>query len=108
MKKIYILSSLWMAPVFANPVDEALLVKCQLLGHSVYYSCIATPPLTSEQQSYCLSIYSQYNAELVLLNVPYPLLPTHEPSPFSWSPYDVCRYETAFMVLFDLCPSSII
>ena len=87
--------------------EEALLISCQTLGHSIYHSCIATPPATSSQVSYCTSTYSSYSKCLQGLNAPLPMLIATSPSPYSWSPYDICRYEPAFVAMFDLCPSVI-
>jgi len=89
----------------ADVADEALLINVQSQGHTVFYSCIQTPPTTAAQATYCAGIYSSYVVSLQALNAPLPMVHSIDPSPFSWSPYDICRFDTANLALFDLCPS---
>ena len=88
-----------------NVVNEALLINCQAQGHKVFYSCIQIPPTTTEKATYCAGIYSSYLGCSQKLNAPLPMVVSLTGSPFLWSPYDICRFEVASLVLFDLCPS---
>jgi hypothetical protein len=90
---------------FTIVMNEGVLVSAQSQGHTIYYSCIATPPVSTQQIAACSVMYKAYNSTLQLLNAPLPIMPSLDPSPFSWSPYDVCRFETGHMALLDLCPS---
>jgi hypothetical protein len=86
------------ATVFADPVDEALLDSSQAQGTHIYQACIVTPPVTAPQKAICAGLYSTYISSLTTLNLPYPLIPTIDPDPYAWSPYDICRYETGHVV----------
>lgn len=90
--------------VYAIIPNEALLLSCQKQGCTIYTSCIMIPPITIHQASYCSVLYAKYLTCLQALNAPLPMLQSHHPSPYAWSPYDICRFETATVVI-SLCPS---
>lgn len=110
MKKYFLL--LYLASTTSvygvSTINNVLLLKCQTLGHLIFNSCIVVPPTTIEQTAYCTTIYLSYNSCLQLLNNPLPMIITREPSPFTWSPYDICRFEPANLAMFDLCPSTLL
>ena len=83
---------------FGSVADEALIQSAKAKGSTVYYSCIVTPPTSDEQYAWCLGVYYTYVASLQVVNAPYPLSPSITPSKYSWSPFDICRYETSHLV----------
>ena len=95
---------------FSSPINEALLAASKDKGTVVYTTCILTPPVTPEQTTICVALYTTYISSLQALNAPFPLIPSTTPSPYIWSPYDVCKYEPTHFV-FDFpatqpyCPS---
>ncbi len=105
MKKTLILFAL-IHYASASPVDEVLLKSCQATGHVLYSTCVATPPVTPEQVAACTALYSQYMICSTSLNAPQPMLPSKSPDPYTWSPYDPCRFEVHHYILWDICPSS--
>lgn len=86
-----------------TPALEALLVSCQVTGHSLYDSCVITPPTNPAT---CTSLLATYMACSKTLNSPYPMLISKDPDPYSWSPFDPCRFEVQKVILWDICPSS--
>ena len=91
-------------------IDEIIMAKTRTQGRLVYTTCIVTPPLTPPQQAYCGSIYASYVSSQQALNAPLPLMLAMDQSPYSWSQYDVCRYEPSQMafdnpVVQPFCPS---
>lgn len=84
--------------IFASPFDEAVLASAYSQGVNIYNTCIATPPIEPDAIAYCTTTYIVYVVTLDILNAPYPSIPSTDPSPYSWSPYDICKYEVAHMV----------
>ncbi|MCC2624315.1 MAG: hypothetical protein K0R14_188 [Burkholderiales bacterium] len=85
--------------IIASPViDEALLNVARVKGVAVYTACIMTPPSTPAQAAACAALYAIYVASLQAVNAPFPLVVSTTPSPYLWSPYDVCRYEPTHFV----------
>ena len=83
----------------ASPViDEVLLNIARVKGVAVYTACILNPPSTPAQIAACEAMYLAYVAALQAINAPFPLVRSMSPSLYSWSRYDVCRYETAHFV----------
>ena len=82
----------------ASPVDEAMLASAYAQGVTIYHACIVPPPADPDAVAYCTTIYATYVATLSALNAPFPLFVSLDPSPYSWSLYDICKYETAHMV----------
>lgn len=116
MKKlIFILSSVLALNCNAVVVDggiiaEANLVAAHAAGMNVYNRCILIPPVTKPQIAICNGLQSTYYATLVSANSPLPLLINPYPSPYSWSPYDICRYEPSVLIFpaeggTPICPS---
>ena len=66
---------------------------------NLYFRCFVTN-LTGEPKviATCTTLYTTYNATLTTINAPLPIVPSIDPSPYSWSPFDICRYETAHLV----------
>lgn len=92
--------------VYGLSIDnEALLIECQAVGHTLYSSCIATPPATPAQAGVCSAIYANYLKCATLLNAPYPLIISRDPDLYTWSPYDPCRFEIGHQILIDICPT---
>lgn len=81
----------------ASPADEAVLASAYSQGVNIYNTCIAVPPIDPDQVAYCTSIYTAYVVTLSILNAPFPIVPSLDPSPYSWSPFDICKYEVAHM-----------
>lgn len=91
---------------------EAQLATAKSAGSTVYYTCILTPPVTTAQELMCDGLYSTYKSALSALNAPYPILISSSPSIYSWSPYDICRYEGSHFVFpptggFPICIATI-
>ena len=84
--------------VNADPIDEALILAASSAGNKVYFGCIVTPPVTSAQKAICAGLYTTYNTALRAVNATLPLVPSLDPDPYAWSPYDICRYETGHIV----------
>ncbi len=93
-----ILSLLLVQNVYSTTIDEAAIAVAKSKGSTVYASCIVTPPVTPEQQAWCASVYAVYLSDLQVVNAPYPIAPAVTPSPYSFSQYDICKYETAAFV----------
>lgn len=90
--------------------DEAFVEMAKQRGTYVYYTCILTPPISSDQEALCFTLYTRYVDSLKLLNSAYPLVVSTDPSPYTISPYDVCKYETGHIVFGNklvkpYCPS---
>lgn len=100
IKKIHLIFIWLYIPtiVFADPASEALIMAARAKGTAVYGGCILKPPTTPPEVAYCSGIYSIYVAALQAINAPLPLAPTMTPSQYSWSPYDLCKYETSHFV----------
>lgn len=96
--KILILAVAMSNGAIASPADEALVASAYVQGANIYNTCIATPPVDPDLVAYCTSIYTAYVMTLNSVNAPLPILPAVDPSPYAWSPYDICRYEVAHMV----------
>lgn len=93
--------------------NEALLALAKTQGTNVYHECILTPPVTPQQKAFCSALYAVYKIYITALNTPYPLVIAVEPDPYSWSPYDICRYEVGHMVFGDegiepYCPTNLL
>lgn len=91
-------------------IAEANLVAAHAAGMSVYNSCILIPPVTKPQIAICEGLQRSYYATLVSANAPLPLIINPYPSPYSWSPYDICRYEPSVLIFpaeggTPICPS---
>jgi len=82
--------------------DELLLANCHLQGHTVYNLCIKSVPAKE-----CPDLYANYVGCLHKLNLPYRMKISRDSSPYSYSPYDICKFETAHIVVLDLCPSNL-
>lgn len=82
----------------ATPADEALVASAYAQGVIIYNSCIAIPPADPNVVAYCTTLYVAYISTLNLVNAPLPTPISSDPSPYSWSPFDICRYEVAHMV----------
>jgi hypothetical protein len=105
MKKLLgliILSSVSYADLIS---DTALTATAHGQAQSIKSGCIDSPPITPWQISWCTSTYGSYTANLQTLNLPYPISTSTDGyvSPYSWSPYDICRFETGRVVSMDLC-----
>lgn len=83
---------------FASPMDKAVLASAYSQGVTIYHTCIVPPPSDPTTAAYCTTIYTTYVVTLGVLNAPFPLIISLDPSPYVWSPYDICRYEVAHMV----------
>ena len=86
---------------YANTPDEVLLQAAKSSGITVYHACIETPPVTAEQVAVCTNLYGNYVTALTTVNMPEKLIPSIDPDPYAWSPYDICRYETGHIVFGD-------
>lgn len=100
MKKLIFFYSLLVTYVYAaEPViSEAQLLAARSAGNTVYRKCILIPPVTKPQIAICKGLDSAYNSALSALNAPFPLVVSTSPSMYSWSPYDICRYEPSHFV----------
>ena len=78
--------------------DEALIASAYNEGTNIYNLCIVKPPATPDAVATCTGLYSAYTNTLSLVNAPLPIVISLDPSPYSSSPFDICRYETAHMV----------
>lgn len=95
---------------FCDPFDEALMAVAHSDGITVYTTCIVTPPTDPIKEAACLVLYNKFQASLQAVNAPFPIVPSLTPSPYAWSPYDICRYETSHFVFnitlgFPVCPA---
>lgn len=92
-----------------DPANEALIATAYSQGMVVYDSCILIPPVTKPQKAICAAFYQTYNTALQAVNAPFPLVVSLDPSPYDWSSYDICRYETAHLIFtpltFPVCPT---
>lgn len=99
MKNKIILSSLFLIALTAYAeIGDVELKSAQKAGNVVYVSCILVPPLTKPQIAYCNKLYSKYVSQLGAVAAPAILGLSQEKSPYSISPYDVCRYDAAHFV----------
>jgi hypothetical protein len=98
---LFIICCMTVVTVFADPSNEVLLTSSHEQGTHIYQTCIVTPPVTASQKALCAGLYSTYMSSLTKLNSAYPLTPTINPDPYSWSQYDICRYETSHAVFGD-------
>ena len=111
MQKVLLLSFLTMINLPALAINEMLLEIVKSQGSRVFFTCVVTPPETPP--SICSKLYARYLANLSALNAPNPLVLSIDPDPYSWSPFDICRYETEHIVFGDelivpYCPTLII
>lgn len=90
----------------ASEIEEAMLISCQGTGHALYSSCVVVPPVTPEQVAFCTSLLTQYTACSTTLNQPEIMVLSKDPDPYSWSPYDPCRFEVQHHILGDICPNT--
>lgn len=97
-KSLLILAFSSVINAFAGGIDEVELALAATEGTIVYYTCIATPPVSVDQQAVCLALYTKYVATITAINAPYPLVPSIDADPYAWSPYDICRYEVGHIV----------
>ncbi len=79
-------------------VDEALIALANKQGVNIHNMCIAKPPVKPDAIAACATLYTRYTATLNAVNAPLAIVPSIDPSPYSWSPFDICRYEVAHMV----------
>ena len=79
-------------------VDEAIVALANKQGVNIYNMCIAIPPIDPDIVTSCTGLYVAYTATLSAVNAPLSIAPSIDPSPYSWSPFDICRYEVAHMV----------
>ena len=93
-----LLTSTLSSHVMATAVDEAMTALATTQGKAIYDLCIANPPVEPKVIATCTTLYTTYNATLTTINAPLPIVPSIDPSPYSWSPFDICRYETAHLV----------
>ncbi len=101
IKNLYVITIFFILvnSAIASPViDEVLLNVARVKGTAVYTACILTPPSTLAQAAACVALYAVYIASLQAVNAPFPLVISTTPSPYLWSPYDVCRYEPTHSV----------
>ena len=96
--KLLLISLIMTNHAMATPADEAMVDSAYAQGANIYNSCIAVPPADPNVLAYCTTLYVTYLSTLSLVNAPFPILPSSDPSPYSWSPFDICRYEVAHMV----------
>ena len=83
---------------YADPASEALIAVAKAKGQVVYSACIVTPPIEPDQIAFCTTAYAIYLSSLQAVNAPLPIAPALTPSPYAWSPYDLCRFETSHFV----------
>lgn len=107
---LIILSIITIKMSYPNPIDEAFVASAKVNGVIVYNSCVLIPPATPQQQTWCTGVYAKYINSLQIVNSPLPLLFSTTPSAYSWSPFDICRYETSHFVfdnpaVLPYCPS---
>lgn len=86
-------------------VDEALLISCQASGHLLYSNCVIKPPIKPDDVAVCATLKTTYLICLGKLNLPYPLVPSLDPDPYSNNPFTPCHYETSHAILYDICPN---
>jgi hypothetical protein len=96
--------------VVASSLNESALAVAKAVGTNVYFSCIVNPPSNPDQQGYCAGLYATYVLKEQILNAPLPLVPSKDPSPYAWSPYDICRFEVGHLIfgnklVLPYCPS---
>lgn len=91
--------------VAVNSMDEAVLISCQTTGHTLYYNCVAKPPTSPDEVAACTALKIKYLVCLTKLTIPYPLTPSLDPDPYSYSPFTPCKFETGHLILFDICPN---
>lgn len=96
--KLYLLLAILANSSIASPIDEAELISAYNQGVTIYHTCIVPPPSDPTTAAYCSTIYTIYVATLATLNAPFPIIVSIDPSPYAWSPYDICKYEVAHMV----------
>lgn len=96
--KLYVLSAMIAGNSIASPIDEAVLASAYSQGVTIYHTCIVPPPADPTAAAYCTTIYTAYVVTLGILNAPFPLVVSLDPSPYAMSPYDICKYEVAHMV----------
>ena len=86
--------------IFADPINETLLETVKAIGTTIFVSCILTPPVdpTGSQQAMCAGLYATYIVKEQALNTPLPLMLAKDPSPYVWSPFDICRFETGHLI----------
>lgn len=83
--------------------DELLLTSCQAIGHSLYHTCILTPPHSPEQLTTCVGLKASYIGCLQSLKAPVPLEPASSPDPYLPSLFSPCSFATGQLVMWDLC-----
>lgn len=116
-KIIFLLSVVVITSSNANAVvvvggAEAIanLAAAHAAGMQVYTKCILIPPLTKPQIAICEGLDNVYHATLIAAASPMPLLPNPYPSPYTISPFDICRFEPSVLVFpieggTPICPS---
>ncbi len=82
---------------------SVLLLVCQTNGIGLYNQCVVTPPVTPQQISACTTLKSTYLLCLQQLNLPYPLINSLDPDPYSGTPFTPCTYETGHLILPGIC-----
>jgi len=83
--------------------DIALLTICQGLGHSLYFSCVVNTPKTKEEIAACIVKKASYEICLIKINQPYPVVKAMDPDLYSYSLFSPCKYETGYLVMYDIC-----
>lgn len=110
-KLLYICINLFINYSFSNNqiiIDEELLISCQLAGHSLFNACVKIPPTTPEQITLCEGMRTSYLSCSLLLSNKHssnlkPMDSAKKQSPYFFSPYDPCKFEVNYLVLFDIC-----
>lgn len=107
MKVVLLLLS---GSIFAGGLTESVLDGARAVGINIYYSCIVNPPSHPDQQGYCVELYATYVSKEQILNALLPLVPSKDPSPYAWSPYDICRFEVGHLIfgnklMLPYCPT---
>lgn len=92
--------------VLVNQMDEALLLSCQTDGHTLYSNCVIKPPTSPDEVAACSALKIKYLGCLTKLTIPYPLTPSQDLDPYSYSPFTPCKFEIGHLILFDICPNT--
>jgi hypothetical protein len=91
--------------IYADVINETLLLTCQASGATLYNQCVIKEPVTPQQITACTALKISYILCLGQLNLPYPLVRSLDPDPYAYSPFTPCEYETGHLVLPEICPS---
>lgn len=87
--------------------NEPLVVNTAIIAKSIYDACIVTIPDNSGQVGACTAAYSSYISNLKILHFDITginsTLALSTMDPYPWSPYDICRYDIANLIVPQLC-----